>query len=329
MFQHSYLAPIKYLASNIGFLIHKFTVLSTCCYESRTIIFLVYLIFMYNHIMKRKFIILITLFIFLLTVFAKFFLFNNVQKSVKSPIMPKQERYLSHIKTVTNQQANDEVLFHGSRTKKQIALTFDADMTQAMKNKLLKGKVKSWYNKQIIDILNSTNTKATIFLTGMWIELYPEETKMFAANPLFELGNHSYSHGSFYGQCYGLKPVTEANFQTEMQKTQDLLLRNTGVQNHLFRFPGGCYNNNALAVANNLDLRVIQWDVIGGDGFTKRNNTIAKRVLQKTKNGSIIIFHLHGGPYAPHTAEVLTPIISKLKGEGYEFVKISDLLSQK
>lgn len=218
------------------------------------------------------------------------------------------------------------VFFHGSRNSNRIALTFDADMTEEMKAKYLSGKVKSWYNHAVIDILRKTNTKATLFLTGMWIELYPEETRKLAADPLFELGNHSYSHASFFGKCYGLKMMPDSEDEIEMKKTQQLLEQYAGIKNTLFRFPGGCYEVSDLEKANSLGLTVIQWDVVGGDGFYKNPKLIVKQVLRSVQNGSIIILHMHGGPYAPHTAEALPEIISTLKARGYEFVTVSELL---
>ena len=106
------------------------------------------------------------------------------------------------------------------------------------------------------------------------------------------------------------------------------MLSYTGHTNRLFRFPGGCYNNTVLKTAWNLDLQVIQWDVVGGDGNNKNPKIIDQNVLRRVQNGSIIVFHLHGGPYAPKTADALPNIIHQLKAQGYQFVKVSDLLMQ-
>ena len=92
-----------------------------------------------------------------------------------------------------------EVIIHGSRETNKIALTFDADMTPGMKNLLDSGEVASYYNKGVIDVLTQTQTKATLFLAGMWIETYPEVTKELARSSLFELTSHSYSHPGFDG----------------------------------------------------------------------------------------------------------------------------------
>lgn len=221
----------------------------------------------------------------------------------------------------------ENIVLHGSRDEKQVALTFDADMTAEMEQQLQYGMVESYYNKAVIDILNQTKTKATLFLTGMWIEMYPHEAFALAHNPLFELGSHSYSHPSFAGFCYGLGeiPDNEDNFQ--LQKTQELLKVLTGFDNLYFRFPGGCYSQKDLGIIKKNNLLAIQWDVAGEDGFNYNADSIIHNVVDRVQNGSIIVLHMHGGPNAPMTAQALPAIISTLKERGFEFVKVSELLN--
>lgn len=228
---------------------------------------------------------------------------------------------------VTIQQFNNtEVITHGSRERKLIALTFDADMNPYMTRLHDEGKVKSWYNKDVITALEETQTPATLFLAGMWIEMYPEVTKELAANPLFELANHSYSHPSFDGACYGLTHLPDSNDQQEIEKTQLLLKRYTGIDNKYFRFPGGCYGKKDLEVVSQLGLQTIHWDVVGNDGFSRSPEKIEQNILSRVQNGSIIVLHMHGGPNAPETGVILPTIIKRLRAEGYAFVKVSELL---
>ncbi|HZE86832.1 MAG TPA: polysaccharide deacetylase family protein [Methylomirabilota bacterium] len=223
---------------------------------------------------------------------------------------------------------NDIIVFHGSRDKKNIALTFDADMTEGMKNMLQSGVVKSYYDKRITDYLTATHTEATLFLTGMWIELYPQDAKELATNPLFALGNHSYSHPSFSGVCYGLKQISDSQKQEQVEKTQQLLKNLTGVDNTLFRFPGGCYGQSDLQTTKNAGLTVIQWDVAGEDGFNDNVVSVENNVINNVKNGSIIVLHMSGYPNAPRTLDALSTIIDTLKQRGFTFVKVSDLFAQ-
>lgn len=216
------------------------------------------------------------------------------------------------------------IVFHGPIERKEIALTFDADMTPGMKNLLDSGTVASYYDKNVIDVLNSTQTEATLFIAGMWIETYPDVAKELAANPLLELASHSYSHPSFSGDCYGLGEIPDSKNDEEFGKTQTLLKNLTGKDNMLFRFPGGCYSEADLASAQKAGVTVIQWDVAGKDGFNEDALSIENNVIPFVKNGSIIVLHMAN---APKTAEALAHIIPTLKARGYAFVTVSDLLS--
>lgn len=220
----------------------------------------------------------------------------------------------------------DFVISNGARDKKVVALTFDADMTPSMKKELEEGKVKSWYNEKIVQILTNERVPATFFLTGLWIEMYSKETKGLAANPLFELANHSYSHPTFLTICYGLTLIPDSKDEEEVTKTQVLLKQVTGVDNHLFRFPGGCFEKSDAVIVHNLGLDIVGWDVKSDDGFNTNTVRIINNVLRRAKNGSIVLMHLHGGNNAPQTDEALIPIIKGLKEKGFSFVKVSDLI---
>jgi len=228
---------------------------------------------------------------------------------------------------VVTPPTNSGVVFHGPRDKKEVALTFDADMTPWMKEQLQSGNVQSYYNQELIHYLQHSHIKATLFLTGMWIELYPQGAKQLAENPLFELGNHSYSHPSFSGSCYGLAQITEDEKQPEIEHTQQLLFGLTNKQNTLFRFPGGCYAQDDINLLHKDALQPIQWDVVGDDGFNNDTQAIINNVLQNVQNGSIIVMHMNGYPNDPKTSEAIPTIVATLKERGYTFVTIDELLS--
>jgi peptidoglycan/xylan/chitin deacetylase (PgdA/CDA1 family) len=227
----------------------------------------------------------------------------------------------------TAEDGNVNVILHGPRDTNKIALTFDAEMTDGMKASYLTGRVKSSYDKRIIDVLEQTQTKATFFLTGMWIELYPKETESFAKDPLFELGSHSYTDSSYHGACFGLKVLSRALAMEDLGTTEKLLREKAGIDNQLFRFPGGCYSPDDVKLVNQIGDTVVHWDVVGEDGFTENTERIIRNVVDKTQNGSIIVLHMNGAPTAPKTADALPQIIAQLQQKGFEFVKVSELLN--
>jgi peptidoglycan/xylan/chitin deacetylase (PgdA/CDA1 family) len=69
--------------------------------------------------------------------------------------------------------------------------------------------------------------------------------------------------------------------------------------------------------------------VASGDAFGTNAKKIINHVESSVRNGSIVVFHLHGAPFAPKTAEALEPIIKYLKQQNYKFVTVSELAELK
>lgn len=215
---------------------------------------------------------------------------------------------------------------NGSRSDNRVALTFDADMTQGMLQQLKGGAVRSWYNRDVRDVLDAERVPATIFLTGLWANTYPEEARSLAADPLFEIGNHSYDHPAFRTPCYGLAGAGDRLGQ--VTSAQAAIQTVTGITPKLFRFPGDCYNQGDVAMAGGLGLTVVSGDVRGGDAFNPSAVSVATTVLTHLRPGSIVILHLHGGANAPMTAMALRTIIPAARARGFEFTTVSSLLGR-
>jgi peptidoglycan/xylan/chitin deacetylase (PgdA/CDA1 family) len=241
-------------------------------------------------------------------------------------IFPHAKIPVSFSPTISSEFLSQDIIFHGATSSAKLALTFDADMTPSMKARMATNSAITWYNEKVVEVLRSTRTPATLFLTGMWIETHPEVSKQLATDPLFELGNHSYSHPYFAKPCFGLKPMAEDQRSNEITKTQTLLKNLTGHDNLYFRFPGGCYTAKDLTLVKSMGLVAIQWNSQGPDSFNTDTGKIINNLKRLTKSGAIIVLHLHGGKNAPNTADAITSYIPWAKSQGYEFVKLTDLL---
>ena len=201
------------------------------------------------------------------------------------------------------------VVFHGSRDLPRVSLTFDACQDR--------GPVTG-FDRPIIDILSDTGTPATLFLSGLWIRHHPQETAELAANPLFELGNHAWSHPDF-------ERIDRGTMVREITDTQTLIARYTGHEPVLFRFPYGRYSATALETVTGHGLVPVQWDVEPGDpGPDVSVADILHTVERRTQNGSIIILHMNGN--GQQTAEALAYVIRSLRQRGFDLVTVSQLL---
>lgn len=211
---------------------------------------------------------------------------------------------------------------------KIIAFTFDACMTNGMLKKLETGTEKALFNSGILTYLHQEKIPATIFITGLWAEKYPEAVKEIGSDPLFEIGNHSYSHRAFTADCYSLPTIADKDKQDDILKTQEIIGRLTGKKPGLFRFPGGCNSPMDQNLVKKLGLKVVGWTFPSGDAFNSNTVAIVENVLRQAKSGAIVVFHLDGGRYAPKTLDAIRSIIPALKKQGYEFVKVSKIQSR-
>ncbi|GGN62361.1 lipoprotein [Actinoplanes lobatus] len=218
------------------------------------------------------------------------------------------------------------VVQHGPRDVKKVALTFDADMTDAMKARLRNGTVSSYANLRLLGILETRRIPATFFVTGQWAEQYPDVTRRIAGNPHFEIANHSYEHAAFTGGCYTLPRLAPGEMTGDVDKTFTTLHPYGGRQTRYFRFPGLCHDRAALRALAPLGVTVVDGDVVSGDPFARGAAPVIDAVLSQVKPGSIVIMHITEAN-ARFTDDALPAVLAGLRRRGLEPVTLSELLA--
>lgn len=201
--------------------------------------------------------------------------------------------------------------------KKRVFLTFDDGPSKAV-------------TIPILDLLKQENIKATFFVLGSRVELYPDIVKREYEEGHY-IANHGYSH--MYSQIYSsVQTVLD-----EYNKTNDAVRSAIGVEeynSHLFRFPGGVpggryaqLKKEAVAELDKNNIAHVDWNALTGDaeGKTSVNELIEE--LQKTmgeKNSLVILMHDAGNKKT--TYEALPTVISMLREKGYEFKSFYDII---
>ena len=223
-------------------------------------------------------------------------------------------------------------IFDGERVA---ALTFDACELAT---------ITTGCDMEVINYLRENKIPAAFFMGGKWMRTHARRVKQIMnENELFEIGNHNWSHGN----CALLSEEdlkkqilwTQAQYEILREEVLKEFYNENGLEAVnkrqkelpavpvLFRLPYGRNNERALKIISELGLRIIQWDVAaeaGDNTNIKRAKRSAKKVAGMTKPGSILLFHVNSVPKG--TANLLKFVVEELRGQGYSFVKVSDLL---
>lgn len=170
------------------------------------------------------------------------------------------------------------------------------------------------YTDKLLDAMAFENVKCTFFTVEFWTKKYPEYVKKIHGLG-HELGTHSATHPH-------MSKLSKELITKELTSSKKAIEELTGSEIQVFRPPFGEYNDAVIEVAENLGLYVIQWSVDSLDWKDLSATEITNRVLDRVKNGSIVLFHNQG----LHTAEAIPVIIKTLKNQGYEFVTIGELI---
>ncbi len=198
--------------------------------------------------------------------------------------------------------ANRELpIYRVKRDDKKIAISFDC----------------AWgtdYTDELLKIMQENDVKCTFFMVEFWTKKNPEYVKKIDEFG-HEIGTHSATHPY-------MSKLDKNSIIKELTTSKNAIESIINKKVQVFRAPYGDYNDTLIKTARELGLYTIQWDVDSLDWKDLSANQIYKRVVDKVKSGSIVLFHNQG----KHTAEALPLIIKDLKDKGYEFVSIGQLI---
>lgn len=194
---------------------------------------------------------------------------------------------------------------HAITAKKVVALTFDD------------GPHKQ-YTNEILGVLKQYGVKGTFFLIGENAEKYPEIVKTIYADG-HVIGNHSYSHNY-------LTKLSNDELTNDLTKTENLIYGVIKNSPALFRPPYGACSYRSAKLIKQLGFSIVMWSSTAEDFHAwVTPEKIAANVIQLVKPGAIVTLH-DGGGNRRKTVQALPIIIDILKGEGYEFLTVPELL---
>jgi peptidoglycan/xylan/chitin deacetylase (PgdA/CDA1 family) len=195
------------------------------------------------------------------------------------------------------------------------------------------------YRFDLVNFLRENNIPATFFAGGKWMRSHPDKAMQLMADPLFELGNHAWTHGNLAlmneGEIRQQLLWTQAEYEILRERLEERA-KLSGVSGEmrlvpeslrLMRLPYGRNEAKTLPVIASLGLPVIGWTVEGessGPHGGSGPEAIVRYDLQRARPGVIYLMHANAVPKT--TQIVVRELVPLLQAQGYRFVTVSELL---
>ena len=195
-------------------------------------------------------------------------------------------------------EADVETLPLVADNSKRVALTFDDGPHPKV-------------TQQILDILDEFDAKATFFMLGKNIEIYPDIAKDVHSRG-HEIGNHTWTHPLM--TKLSLKEAID-----EYTKTEAIIIQTIGENATVFRPPFGASND---AIKAEIPLPSVNWSIDTLDWKHRNPQQTLKVVKANMHNNAIVLLHDIHQP----TADSLRAVMQYLNAEGYEFLTLSEVM---
>lgn len=179
--------------------------------------------------------------------------------------------------------------------------------------------------REILDILDKNEVKATFFVVGRGEEYY--DTYRDIVDRGHTLGLHSYTHD--YDKIY----ASLDDFAEDIEELRNLLYDVTGVKCVYYRFPGGSSNTVSRVDMDTLinyveseGLIYYDWNALNNDAvcgsFTPEQ--LVDNIMKDAVNHDDVVILMHDLDARHSTVESLQLLIDELRAEGFELLPIDE-----
>ena len=168
---------------------------------------------------------------------------------------------------------------------------------------------------KMFDILDEHNIQASIFFEGRYAN-NNRDLVLEAFNRGHIVGNHSYSHPADWLE------FSYDKFEEEIVLTNEVLADIIGEEITFFAPPGGAFTDDTVQAAYDQGMYTILWTADSIDWRGEPATILVDRVVDRITPGGLILTHPK-----PETVKALPEIIEQVRGEGYEFRRIDEIVN--
>ncbi|HKH63001.1 MAG TPA: polysaccharide deacetylase family protein [Flavitalea sp.] len=174
------------------------------------------------------------------------------------------------------------------------------------------------YTPHVLEILKEEKVPAAFFCIGKRIV---ENENLFRQIHMegHVIGNHSYSHTPLFDM------MPSDRMLEDVQKTDEAIKKSIGLHPKLFRPPYGVTTPAMKKVMNRGGYTAIGWNIRSLDTIARNDKQLLNKLIRLLRPGAVILLH----DTQKITLSILPRFIRAARNEGYEFVRLDELLNVK
>lgn len=164
---------------------------------------------------------------------------------------------------------------------------------------------------KVLPVLKAHNCRATFFVVGGCLA-HDAQAAPQLSRAGHEVEIHTWTHPQ-------LTRLSAQRIRSEVQRTADVVLKQTGQHPQFVRPPYGSHSKRTDTVIRQMGYRVALWDVSCGDFDLKDPETIVTSIAEQARPGAIVLLH-----EVPQTAKALPELLARLDTAGYQYGLLRD-----
>jgi len=178
----------------------------------------------------------------------------------------------------------------------------------------------------ILDELKKAGVKATFFMIGHHVKMYPDIARR-VADEGHTIANHGYAHSV-------ILYYTKAEIEEEIKYTEYVIRETTGQTTRFFRPPKAWSSQKMKQYIKSLGYDIVLWSLNSKDWVSFNHKMMVGYLTRYVQPGDILLFHDSGNVFSQEggnrrqTVKSIGLLVKTLREKDFEIVSLEELMNE-